>query len=288
MRAIFNCERLIFLGIAIEKKKKNVLRYDKKIWGDVEVVSRTNVYRVSSAQFLGARSRQEDTVSVSPNEVYGQRGLLMVLADGMGGMANGHLFSQLVCEEMQRCFCTMELLPDMQQTLVQCFEAVQQRAVAMNRDAEDEGGATMVAVLIRDEKCTFLSVGDSRLALIRNGGLIWLNRPQVMSTRLDENVALGYLRQEDVQGSALRDAVTGYVGSSAVFAADACTAPFELIPGDRLALMSDGVTGTLNDKELLMYLMTPSDVTVSEVVQAVQRKKRPEQDNSSILLAVVE
>lgn len=251
-------------------------------------MSRTNVYRVSSAQFLGARSRQEDTVSVSPNEVYGQRGLLMVLADGMGGMANGHLFSQLVCEEMQRCFCTMELLPDMQQTLVQCFEAVQQRAVAMNRDAEDEGGATMVAVLIRDEKCTFLSVGDSRLALIRNGGLIWLNRPQVMSTRLDENVALGYLRQEDVQGSALRDAVTGYVGSSAVFAADACTAPFELIPGDRLALMSDGVTGTLNDEELLMYLMTPSDVTVSEVVQAVQRKKRPEQDNSSILLAVVE
>ena len=212
-----------FEGITIEK---NVIRYDKKNRGDVEVVSRTNMYRVSSAQFLGARSRQEDTVSVSPNEVYDQRGLLMVLADGMGGMANGHLFSRLVCEEMQRCFCSMEPLPDMQQTLARCLEVVQQKAAAMNRDAEDEGGATMVAVLIQGKKCTFLSVGDSRLALIRNGGLIWLNRLQVMSTRLDENVALGYLRQEDVQGSALRDAVTGYLGSSTVFAADACTAPF--------------------------------------------------------------
>lgn len=265
-----------------------MIRYDKKNRGDVEVVSRTNMYRVSSAQFLGARSRQEDTVSVSPNEVYDQRGLLMVLADGMGGMANGHLFSRLVCEEMQRCFCSMEPLPDMQQTLARCLEVVQKKAAAMNRDAEDEGGATMVAVLIQGKKCAFLSVGDSRLALIRNGGLIWLNRLQVMSTRLDENVALGYLRQEDVQGSALRDAVTGYLGSNTVFAADACTAPFELVPGDRLALMSDGVTGTLNDEELLMYLMTPPEVTASEVVQAVQRKNRPEQDNSSILLAVVE
>ena len=251
-------------------------------------MSRTNRYIVSSAQFLGTRSRQEDAVSVSPNGAYEQKGLLMVLADGMGGMANGHLFSQLVCEEMQRCFCDMPPLPDMQQTLSRCFGVVQQRAVAMNQAAEDEGGATMVAVLIRDEKCTFLSVGDSRLALIRNGGLIWLNRPQVMSIRLDENVALGYLRQEDVQGSALRDAVTGYMGSSAMHDTDICTTPFTLIPGDRLALMSDGVTGALNDEELLMYLMTPSENAATEVVQAVQRKNRPEQDNSSILLAVVE
>lgn len=251
-------------------------------------MSQVCFYTVSKAQYIGSRSRQEDALSVSLSEDLEQRGILLVLSDGMGGMANGHLFSRLAVEEMQNAFRLTDPTMDMPQTLQSCFDAAQEKAVAMNLNAEDEGGATVVAVLIRDGKCSFLSVGDSRLALIRNGGLIWLNRPQVMSTRLDENVALGYLRQEDVQGSALRDAVIGFMGSSVTVSCDACAEPFVLVPGDRIALMSDGITGTLDEQELLMYLLAPKESAAEEVIQAVQRKNHSDQDNSSILLAVVE
>lgn len=245
-------------------------------------------YTVKTAQLLGARERQEDTVSASSSELFVQRGMLLVLADGMGGMANGHLFSQLVSEQMQQTFCILDPMTEMSRMLWQCFEMTQQRAAAMNEHAEEEGGTTLVAVLIRDGRCTFLSVGDSRLALIRNGGLIWLNRPQVMSIRLDENVALGYLRQEDVQGSALRDALTTFVGSSTAVSCDVCTESFSLVPGDRIALMSDGITGTLDERTLLSLLMMPKESATDAIIQAVKLKNKPEQDNASIVLVVVD
>ncbi len=245
-------------------------------------------YTVRKAQLLGARDRQEDTISVSPNGVYAQRGLLMVLADGMGGMANGHLFSRLVAESMQEAFLEIDPAESMQKTLMYCFDSAQKKAAAMNEDAEEQGGSTLIAVLIRGKKCAFLSVGDSRLALIRNNGLIWLNRLQVMGTRLDDNVALGYLRKEDVQGSALRDALITFVGSSAAVLPDACTEPFTLVKGDRIALMSDGITGTLDEEELLSLLMAKKDIAAEGVVHAVETKNKTEQDNGSIIMAVVE
>ena len=243
-----------------------------------------NKYTVKKAQLLGMRSRQEDALSASPNAVYAQRGLLLVLADGMGGMANGHVFSQLVTEEMQKTFLKLDPAKPMDDTLMACFEEAQKKAAALNDDNDEEGGTTLIAVLIRGKKCA----GDSRLALVRNGGLIWLNRPQVMGTRLDENVALGYLSKEDVEGSALRDAVTAFVGSSAAISCDACPRPFTLVPGDRIALMSDGITGALDDQTLLSLLMAPKETAAEDVIQAVQSINNPRQDNSSILLAVVE
>ena len=251
-------------------------------------MSQVYQYRVSRAQLLGTRSRQEDATSLSSTELFDEKGLLLVLADGMGGMADGHVFSRLVTEEMQRAFAAAPSTEDMQEVLACCFHAAQEKAVRLNRDAEDEGGATVVAVLIREDRCAFLCAGDSSLALVRNGGLIWLNRPQVMGVRLDENVALGYLSQADVQGNALRDAVIGYAGASAAFACDICTQPFRLIPGDRIALMSDGVTGTLGATELLPLLMLPRERAAKEIIRAVEQKNKPEQDNGSILLAVVE
>lgn len=240
------------------------------------------------AQLLGSRSCQEDAMSVSLNHVFAERGLLMVLSDGMGGMANGDQFSQLVADEMQYAFLSMDPMQPMKDVLTKCFDIAQKKAAAMNEDAEENGGSTMIAVLIRKGKCAFLSIGDSRLALIRNNGLIWLNRPQVMGTKVDESVALGYLGKEDAQGSLLRDAVTMFMGSKSAISLDICTEPFKLVRGDRIALMSDGISGTLDEQELLSLLTGRKNRIADEVVQAVETKKKPEQDNGSIIVAVVE
>ncbi|MBE5791395.1 MAG: serine/threonine-protein phosphatase [Clostridiales bacterium] len=243
---------------------------------------------VRMAQLIGDRSRQEDAISVSSNSVFAERGLLLVLSDGMGGMANGDVFSQLVADEMQYAFLSVDPELSMKETLISCFDSAQKKAAALNEEAEEGGGTTLVAVLIRKRKCAFLSVGDSRLALVRSDGLIWLNRPQVMGAKIDENVALGYLGKEDAQGNLLRDAVTMFMGSNSPISLDICTAPFTLAKGDRIALMSDGISGTLDDKELLSLLTAKKSRVADEVIQAVETKKKSGQDNGSIIVAVVE
>lgn len=243
---------------------------------------------VKMAQLLGSRSCQEDAISVSSNRMFVERGLLLVLTDGMGGMANGDQFSQLVADEMQYAFLAIDPKLPMKEILIECFDQAQKKAAAMNEGADENGGSTMIAVFIRKGRCAFLSVGDSRLALVRNNGLIWLNRPHVMGTKIDENVALGYLGKEDAQGSLLRDAVTMFMGSKSSISPDICTAPFKLVRGDRIALMSDGISGTLDEQELLSLLTGRKNRIADEIIQAVETKKKPKQDNGSIIVAVVE
>lgn len=241
-------------------------------------------YFVAQAQSVGDRSKQEDAILCSDGSVYEQKGFLAVLSDGMGGLSDGEKFSALATNCMVEHFEKTEPMNDICEELRTCFDAAQRTALAVQKEG-CQGGATVVAVLIRNQRCAFLSVGDSSICLLRNGGLIYLNRKHTLGASLDESVAFGYLDEEFARSNTRRNSLTNHLGSENEVQCDVCSVPFSIMPGDRIALMSDGVTGTLDEAELARLLGKGTcETAVNCVIGAVLRCEKPRQDNASILV----
>lgn len=231
----------------------------------------------------GQRAIQQDSIGWSRLERYETHGFLAVLSDGMGGMKNGEIYSEIAVKEMLKHFRREDVNEDMVLRLVECY--AQARRAARDRcpvPEEPEGGATVVAVCIQDGRCAFLSVGDSRLYLWRGGALVQLNREQTLGVLLDENAAMGYIPREYVK-SELRDAIENNICEPDIKRCDLPIRPFALTNGDILLLMSDGVSHTLTDREIAEALKNLKGNASDAIERAVTKKKNPKQDNYTIL-----
>lgn len=241
--------------------------------------------RVSHDLDKGSREDQEDAILFSSEEIFATHGFLAVLSDGMGGLLDGEKFSKIATETMISTFEKEKPEEDMCKELLRCYEKAQQEALAIQpEDEDDQGGATVTAFLFREEKFAFLSVGDSRIYLLRGGGLILLNREQTLGVRLDERAAMGDLTWSQAKGNGRRKALIAHLGRESGIGPDVCCRPQALVPGDRIILMSDGVFGTLSDDELLLLLSEDMSTCAERVIKATLSKKKKGQDNCSVFI----
>ena len=134
-----------------------------------------DVTEVGNVHNIGKRNYQQDAFGVSPlqdEKLRHSRGVLAVLADGMGGMTNSGELSQAAVLAALRSFpqapgATGETLASVAHSVL---DMVQKRFTGSG------SGSTLVLANIRDGKLDFLTIGDSRIALLRDGALLTLNR----------------------------------------------------------------------------------------------------------------
>lgn len=240
-------------------------------------------YRIitDAAMDKGRRETQQDAVCMSE---HGRRGFLAVLSDGIGGMEGGELFSGIATDEMKKDFETGDVAGDLCTRLEILYENARSRALEFKDTQRIDGGATVVAVLIRNDMCAFLSVGDSRIYLYRGGGMIQLNREHTYGKMLDEMAALGRIPREEARNNIYRKALTNNLTETSELAWDVCARPFRLQAGDKIVLMSDGVFGALDDDMLVKLMPGPADRCAQRIIEAVRDRAVPRQDNNSAIV----
>ena len=241
------------------------------------------LYQTGYAQTVGTRPNQEDCYGVSTLDASVQQyGLLGVVADGIGGMEDGQVASRTVVHSMFDLLG--RLSPDIPAAdrLLRLAANAQNSVLAINRQAASRCGSTLVAILIKEDELSFLSVGDSRIYLMRSGALLQLNREHEVGPGHDENLALGYTNEE--LGAKRRGALTSYIGKENLAKIDRNTQPLRLLPDDRILLMSDGVFGTLSDSELTACLTGSARQAAEQVISAVSAKGLRHQDNATIVV----
>jgi len=233
----------------------------------------------------GSRDVQQDNICVSEG---GERGLLAVLSDGIGGMEDGELFSAIAIREMTDAFESDDPSADLCARLEAAYQRARRAALEFSRTRQVDGGATVVAVLIRNNRCAFLSAGDSKLYLFRRGAPIQLNREQTFGKMLDELAALGRIPREEARNNIYRKAITNNLAEAKEYPCDVCARPFRLQAGDKIALMSDGIFEALDDGEIAGLLPGPANACAQRIIDAVQRRNLPRQDNYSAIVISVE
>lgn len=234
-----------------------------------------------SAMDKGHREIQQDAVRVSE---HGRRGFLAVLSDGIGGMEGGEVFSRIATDEMTSGFETGNVAGDLCTRLETLYESARSKALDYKEANQVDGGATVIAVLIRNDRCAFLSVGDSRIYLYRGSGLIQLNREHTYGKMLDEMAALGRIPREEARNNIYRKALTNNLTETNEPAWDICAHPFRLQAGDKILLMSDGVFGALDDDRLTELMPGPADRCAHRIIEAVRDRNMPRQDNNSAIV----
>ncbi|MFC7533691.1 PP2C family protein-serine/threonine phosphatase [Actinoplanes sp. GCM10030250] len=207
---------------------------------------------------------------------------LLVVADGMGGMAAGDLASRLAIEAMVALDVPIGTEHQMD-ALHKALEMANGRIAAqVAADPSLQGmGTTLTAVLFNGERAAMAHVGDSRAYLLRDGRLNQLTKDDTYVQMLIDQ---GLLKPEEAAGHPRRAVVTRVLQGEPVSPAYVIVEP---LPGDRWLLCSDGLTGVVPDPiiEQEMQSVTDPKSCAERLVDLALRGGGP--DNVTVVVADV-
>lgn len=193
---------------------------------------------------------------------------LYVVCDGMGGHAAGEVAAEKSIEFASEYLAThrevletaTETPTGFSQVLDKVNEAFQTATSKLHRMASSSHeyagmGTTMTMVVIVDNKAVMSHVGDSRLYLLRCGEVHQLS---VDHTLANELLLAGSLTKEEAETSRFKHVLTRTIGSHEYVDAD--TLLFDLLPGDRLLICSDGLSNYFKDAESIAGFIGDPDI----------------------------
>ena len=279
------------LAVILIRRKKTEKTADPK-WSSIPETEGNNnptrrMLSCGMAQTIGKRSEQQDSLYCSnwkdPNALL-VRGLIAVVSDGIGGLKDGNLASQNAVQAIRSSFLQGNPGMAAPDRLLACAAAAQKSVLKVNESTN--AGATLVSVLITGRELHFLSIGDSRIYLYRAGALLQLNREHVLRRQNDEKE---YFYGTGEKLTAKRaGALTSYLGKDNLTLIDRSLQPVKLMPGDKVALMSDGVFNTLSETEIMTHLLKTPEAAANDMIRDVEAHANPVQDNASIVVIGIE
>lgn len=186
------------------------------------------------------RANNEDYFTYfEPNdpEILMSRGCLYVVADGVGGAAEGERASQYAAQTvLHEYFQHLEISPE--ESLKQAIKQASQDIFEYAEEGFRRMATTVVAAVIRGEKLTVANVGDSRAYLIRNGNATQIS---IDHNTVEEMVQNGLLSEDDAVNFKAKNVLTRAVGSEYDVDVDIFS-DIQLRSGDKILLCTDGLT----------------------------------------------
>lgn len=240
-------------------------------------------FTIGKLHALGGRKNQQDSFSVSEEEMMPTHGLLAVVADGMGGLADGDQMSQCAITAMMETFYRLQGDPD--RILLMSVESATQAVNAkLGKNNYSTSGSTLVAGLIKDGAFHYVSVGDSRICLYRDGFLYQLNREHVFRQELEVRAINHESSWETADSHPKAKGLTSFLGMGSLKYVDIPAEPVEIRPGDKFILMSDGVYNSVGKEEMTKQLEKTAPEAADGIGKLIEEKNLSGQDNYTAVI----
>lgn len=212
---------------------------------------------------------------------HGDRGLLLIVADGMGGHEAGEVASQTAVEMIEKEYRAARGTPG--EALRKAFQRAHQEILQLAvKDAALAGmGTTCTALALVRQQAWAAHVGDSRLYLVRGGAIYQLSEDH---TQCMEQVRQGKMTLEEARHHEDRNVLVRAMGTRPDLALMCWPEPLPSRPGDSFVLCSDGLHDLVSDDEIR------SVVVDSEPAPACRRlvqmaRERGGYDNITVAVA---
>lgn len=230
------------------------------------------------------RAANQDSYCVDP------KGRFFIVADGMGGHAGGQEASKIaadtICEHITAHWTDEAAAPELlSQALLKA-----NNAILLDQQSHPERadmGTTAVVLLFRSEngidKTWCAHVGDSRLYRLRGGKLDQITEDHTWVSRA---VKTGIISPEEARHHAWRHVLSQCLGRPDVTTIEVQC--FDVEPGDRLLLCSDGLTEEVSDLQITDCLkkVRACETAVSQLIAAA--KDHGGRDNITVVLVAAD
>ncbi len=210
-----------------------------------------------------------------------ERGVLLVVCDGMGGVEGGEVASdlaaQVIWREMKATPATRD--PEVFARLLRRATRVANHdvhAMAKREPGLKGMGTTVSAAGVVGDRLVIATVGDSRAYVQRNNTLVQVTQDQSLSSAL---LAAGHDEIEAANaGSAILQALG--VGDDV----EPSLSIIELRRGDRVLLCSDGLHGLVGDPALAILMAEPHTVGESTMLLITAARAAGGSDNITAIV----
>ncbi|MGH8602968.1 MAG: Stp1/IreP family PP2C-type Ser/Thr phosphatase [Gammaproteobacteria bacterium] len=233
------------------------------------------------------RQANQDLISYlkpADHAVLKEKGVLAIVADGMGGHQGGQLASQLAVDAIQKRYYARprEHPPrSLKKAFAEANSFVYQRSLESH--ALHGMGTTASALVVKDRQIYFAHVGDSRIYRQRDGELARLTEDH---TVVMEMVHRGLLTPEQARMHPDRYIITRALGTHPEVEIFAPKAALAVHSGDCYVLCTDGLHDLVTDDEIEAIVASRSPhEACTELTTLAKRRGGP--DNISVgVLAV--
>jgi PPM family protein phosphatase len=232
-----------------------------------------------------AREENEDSVLfVRPQQrsLQASRGVLAIVADGMGGANTGEIASRIAGQTISELYFATHGSPG--RALSVAYAAANRRIFEMA--AKQPGcqgmGTTAAALVLIGGEAWFANIGDSRLYLVRDGCLHQLSQDDSLVAQM---VRDGLLTAEQARGHQDRNILIRALGTKPELKLGCQPAVLECRPGDRFLLCSDGLYDLVSDQEMVAAAMRDIHSAADMLIEIAKGRGGP--DNISLILIAV-
>ncbi|MDF3074154.1 MAG: putative serine/threonine phosphatase [Alphaproteobacteria bacterium] len=234
-------------------------------------------WEIAAAQSLGGRDNQEDALIVLGDKAP----LVLVVADGAGGHADGEKASKAAIDRMKSAFAKAPA------EIAAARQWLAQAIAQADKDVSALGGGpaaprtTIVCAWITNGQAIAGHVGDSRLYHFKDGKVQFRTRDHsVVQLLLD----MKRLKESELRNHPDRSRLTKALGGNDGVEPE--LADLAIAAGDGLALCSDGVWEHLEPQEIATALQGEVlETAAQELVKLAAGRGGSDADNATLILA---
>lgn len=210
---------------------------------------------------------------------------ILVVADGMGGHRGGKIASKIAVDSIREYFeshikegDSIELMVDESlntaNKMIRDFASAHIELFGM--------GATVVLLVIKDNKSIFRHLGDCRLYLIRDDKIKRLTKDHTLVQKLLDD---GIITLAESLFHPERNIVSKALGGRFYLEFDEPIGNLELKKGDRLLLCSDGLYDSMSDEEIF-EIAKSGDIQRCVLSLIDEANKRGGNDNITVQMVL--
>ena len=243
---------------------------------------RSLVYEVALKSDVGkVRTENQDFgLTTTPEELDPSRGILMIVADGMGGHRGGATASRLAATTIRTIFLERGNAGDATQALVEAVQEANARVFGESQsNSQLRGmGTTATTLLVHGDKAAYAHVGDSRLYRMRDGALEQLTDDHSLVATM---VREGLLTNEEAAVHPRRNVLQRSLGVAAEIDIDRKDG-IDVLPGDTFLLSSDGLHGFVAADSIREALSLPVRQAADRCIELAHAAGAP--DNVTVVI----
>lgn len=251
-----------------------------------EAAEKPDWLQVSAASLIGSRKNQQDSLGYTFAK---DKGFLAVVCDGMGGLGGGELASFTACSSLLAQFKKSKEESPPEFFMHTACVLDEEVAGITGKAGEPLGaGTTLVSVWLKQDRLFWLSVGDSKIYLVRNHNTTCLTTAHNYRMLLEKRLQDKTITQEQYDaGLAQGEALVSYIGMCGLKYMDISMEGLALEAGDQIVLCSDGFYRQCSEEQLAQCLDELSgeyETYAGKMAEAVIRNQPRRMDNTTLIL----